>query len=158
MNKEGHAVSWRGQTLYLSDRTDKVKQGFVAFAVNRTLDNARAVLRADHYYAFERRLLGHLPEWTTVPDGVVVSALAEPDAMLQLVRLHLGATPEELPDDEIKALIAAKEPDPDSDYSRALRLVAENADPKASGAFFGSQAPKDASEPRPNSAGPATFG
>lgn len=131
MNKAGHPVVWRDQTLYLSDRTDKVKAEYCRFVVNRSLDNARRTLRADHYYEFERRALAHLPQWTTVPDGEVVASFKEPDAMRTLVRLHLDATPEELPDSEIDELIRVKEADPDSDYSRALRLIGEQADPKA---------------------------
>jgi len=131
MNKAGHPVEWRGRTLYLSDRTDGVKQAYCRWVANRLLDNARKALRADHYYDFERRVMGHLPQWTTVPDGEVVASFREPDAMRQLVRLHLDATPDDLPDAEIDELIRAKEADPDSDYSRALKLIAEQADPKA---------------------------
>lgn len=156
MNKSGHAVEWRGQTLYLSDRTDKVKQGYCRWVANRLLDNARKTLRADRYYSFERSVLAHLPQWTTIPDPEVVTSFAEPDANLQIVRLHLDATIEELPDEELRAFLEAKEADPDSDYMRALKLIEAQADPKVSGAFFGSQAPTDASEPKANSAASAT--
>jgi len=156
MNKTGFPVSWRGQTLYLSERTDKVKQGFCAWVANRMCDNARKGMRADHYYAFERSVWAHMPEWTTIPDPEVVTAFGEADAGVQLVRLHLEATVEEMPDDEIKELLAAKESDPDSDYSRAMKRIKESANPKASGASSGSRAPTDASEPKPNCAGSAT--
>lgn len=156
MNKSGYPVEWRGQTLYLSDRTDKVKQGFCAFTVNRMLDNARKVLRADHYYQFERSALAHLPNWTTIPDPEVVLAFAEPDADVQMFRLHLDATANDIADAELREIIRAKESDPESDYMRALKLIEAQANPKVSGAYFGSQAPTDGSEPKANSAGQAT--
>lgn len=156
MNTVGHPVRWRGQTLYLSDRTDRVKFAYCSWVANRTLDNARKVLRADLYYEFERRVMAHLPQWTSVPDGAVVASFQEPDAMRQLVRLHLDAAEDELPDAELDALIAEKSADPDSDYSRALKLIGETADPKASGASSGSRAPTVASEPTPSSAGSPT--
>lgn len=130
MNKSGHPIEWRGQTLHLSERTDKVKQGFCRWVVNRMLDNARATLRADHYYRFERSTLAHLPQWTTVPDAEVVTALSEPDAGIQLLRLHLDATPDEMPDAELREFLAVKEADEDSDYSRAMKIIREQADPK----------------------------
>ena len=153
MNKTGHPVEWRGQTLYLSDRTDKVRQAFCRHVARRMLENARVTLRAVHYYDFERSVLSHLPQWTTIPDAAVVTGLAEPDAGAVLLRLHLDATPDEIPDSELQALIDAKQGDPDSDYARAMRLINGQADPKASGAGSGSPAPTGASGQWPNSAG-----
>jgi hypothetical protein len=156
MNKTGYPVEWRGQALYLSDRTDKVKQRFCKWAALRTLDNARETMPGVRYYSFERAMMAHLPQWTTLPDPEVAAAFAEPDAGLQLLRLHLDATPDELPDEELKAFLAAKEADPDSDYMRALRLIEAQENPKAPGACSGSQAPTDGNEPSPNSAGSGT--
>lgn len=155
MNKTGYPVEWRGQTLYLSDRTDGVKQGYCRWVVNRMLDNARKVLRADHYYQFERSAMAHLPEWTTIPDPEVVLSFSEKDAGIQLLRLHLDATADEIPDDELREFLKVKEAD-GSDYDRAMKMILGQADPKASGASSGSQAPTDESEPKPNSAEQAT--
>jgi hypothetical protein len=152
MNKTGYPVEWRGQTLYLSDRSDKVKAAFCRHVANRMLDNARETMPAVRYYSFERSVMSHLPEWTTIPDPEVVTGLAEKDAGAVLLRLHLDATRDEITDEELQALIDAKQHDPHSDYSRAMRLINGQADPKAEGASSGSQAPTDASEPRPNSA------
>ncbi len=166
MSPTSYPVKWKGKTLYLGELTADVKMAFAQWCKPKALAEMRDVLEPTEYLHFREQVAGGSiswkktkardPEtgaikWTTVPSAVVAQLLNDPDGEVYYNRLLFGASVKDWSDDDLRELIEDKLADPTSDYSIAMNLIWETADPKAMSGSQPSPAPTDTGDSSANS-------
>ena len=147
-----YEVKWRGETYHASDLTDELKFRYCQWLYGHMLENAKRYKTAAQYLEFDRKLTASPPEWTSLPDPEVLQSLGKPPGQKALMRIILNLDSDAMNDADFDEMIAAKEADETSDLKRAMKLIKEDADPKAQRGEPGSPRPMVASEPMQPSA------
>jgi len=133
MPDQGYPVVWRDRTYYLGDITVGVKAGFVrwakAFLTKQGIENLGD--RPDLLTTYLANLYGEIWWGDGTMSKPTHALLNSPDGGRQLNRLLFGKSVEKLSDTDLDAMLDEKGADPASDYMVAMRLIRENADPKA---------------------------
>lgn len=148
---ETYEIRWRGETYHASDLTDEIKHKYCKWLVDHMLENAAKYKTLRDYQRFERELMTNPPEWTSLGDREVIASFGPPEkphapAHMALNRLILGIDKDAMTDDEFIEMVNEKAADPFSDFSRAMNMIKEKSDPKASRGETGLPRPKDDSE------------
>lgn len=151
MNTEGHRVTWQDAVYFLSELTVGVKDDFCRWLVETMIGNIRRFRPSTRWASSEKLIWANPPEWTTTASDEVIAAFNTDPGVLQLNRLLFGLTPDEMTDEELKKLILTKKADPMSDYSVAMSLIQETADPKARKGSLGSTDPTPTAPAAPRS-------
>jgi len=154
---ETYEIRWRGEVYHASDLTDEIKHKYCVWLYNHMLANAAKFMGLRDYQRFQRELLANPPEWTSLGDREVIASFGPEDkpnleAHMALNRLILGIDKDAMSDEELMEMVNEKAADPTSDFSRAMNLIKENSDPKASKGGTGLPRPKEGSEPTQASA------
>lgn len=136
---QGYPVAWDGKTLYLGKLSADVKKAFAAWVKPRALAEMKAVLDGAEYSQFRQEVAGGGIFWSATPSMAVAAELNRLEGQVYLNRLLFGEHVKDWTDDELRAMLAAKDADPDSDYRVAFDLVWEEQDPKAPRPSSGSE-------------------
>ena len=152
MSDERYPIEWRCETYYAREMTDDLKHKYCLWLYRHTLKNAQNWMNAKDYLAFERRLTVNPPEWTSVAHPDVIESFNTTAGCLRLFRLAIDVSEEAMSDEELNEMVTEKEKDPTSDFNIAMKLIRENADPKAKRGGHGSPAPEDVNGHTPLSA------
>jgi hypothetical protein len=146
MSPTGYPVKWKDKILHLGELTADVKAAFAQWCKPKALAELRDVLDPTEYLHFREQVAGGCVNWkkkkerdpvtggiawTTTPSAVVAQLLNDPDGELYYNRLLFGDAVKDWSDEQLQELIEAKLADPKSDYSLAMNLIWETADPKA---------------------------
>jgi hypothetical protein len=131
-HRDDYPVEWKGETLFISQITIGIKQAFCNWLTKSMVESALQTYGKDtpEFTDFQTKLFASPPKWGTVPSKAVVASLNSEDGQFYMSRLLLGVTTEKISDTELYELLASKDND-DSDLVVAMKLVKENADPKA---------------------------
>lgn len=147
-----YEIRWREEVYHASDLTDEIKHKYCVELYGHLLGNARKFKSAKDYMEFDRKITANPPEWTSIPGWDVLESLNTKWGERLLMRLVLGIGKDAMTDEELDEMVKEKEADPTSDLNIAMKLIKENADPKAPRGGPGSPRPKADSEPTPASA------
>lgn len=138
-----YPVEWHGKTLQLRDLTAEMKNEFATWVEPRALVKMKNCLDTKEYLNFRQEVAGGSICWNTTASMAVGAALNTPDGEIKFNRLLFGGTDSHLNDEQLREMIEAKLADPTSDYSVAMDLLWEKADPKAKAGSLPSAAPVD---------------
>jgi hypothetical protein len=151
-DKDGRPI-----VLGLGPLTAGVKEAFVKWVKPRLLADAYEWMTTGEYKAFRQEIAAGGVFWTESPCAAVAEAIGRKEGSVYLNRLLFGDGVKGWSDDQLWALLRAKDKDAAGDYRVAFDLVWDGADPKAqapTGATQTSSSGTPTSTPPPTSAAP----
>lgn len=138
-----YPVEWQGKTLKLHDLSAEMKAEYAIWVEPRALMRMKRSLETKEYLNFRQEVAGGAICWNTTASMAVGAELNTPDGEIKFNRLLFCGTDSHLNDDQLREMIETKLADPTSDYSVAMDLLWEKADPKAKAGSLPSAAPAD---------------